>query len=64
MRKRLALSLAALWPIGTLACPRCAPAVQAGVFNADFMVNALWLMAPLALIGLLAAALHRWGDRS
>lgn len=64
MKSLFALSMISLAPVGALACPRCAPAVRAGVFNADFLVNLVLILAPLVLVSLMALALHKLGDRS
>lgn len=64
MRNALFLSAICLAPIGTWACPRCAPLVQSSVFNANFLANLLLIVLPVVLTGLIAAVLHRWGDRS
>lgn len=60
MRATLVLTSVCLMPSANWACARCAPLVQGGVFNADFLSNAALLMAPLALIGVISAAVHRW----
>lgn len=63
MRDLFVLPSVGLTPIATWACPRCAPLVQDGVFNADFLANLLLLMMPLALIGLIALVVHHWDAR-
>lgn len=63
MRHLLALTAISLYPLGAQACPRCAPAVRASVFDAGFLPTLALLLAPLLLIGLLAWALHRVGAR-
>ena len=40
------------------ACPACRPAVEASVYNADFLGTALVLLLPLLVIGLVGAVLH------
>ncbi|RZL03435.1 MAG: hypothetical protein EOP36_04880 [Rubrivivax sp.] len=62
MKNILVLSLMCLTPLGAWACSRCAPLVRASVFNADFLATLMLIVAPLALIGLVATVLHRWGD--
>ncbi|MGH6648248.1 hypothetical protein [Aquabacterium sp.] len=64
MRNILVLSMICMMSIGAWACPRCAPLVRDSVFNASFLANLLLIVAPLALIGLVATVLYRWGDRS
>lgn len=40
------------------ACPACRPAVEASVYNADFVGTALVLFLPLLVIGLVGAVLY------
>ena len=40
------------------AYPACRPAVEASVYNADFVGTALVLLLPLLVIGLVGAVIH------
>ncbi len=56
---RIALiALVALGSGAANACPKCRPLVEAGVFNASFAGNLAAMALPLALVGIIGAALY------
>jgi hypothetical protein len=44
-------------------CPTCRPLVKAGVYESHFTSNLLLLLVPLAVLGVVVAGFHLFGDR-
>ena len=56
--KTVIVFLVALGSGSASACPKCRPLVEAGVFNASFGSNLASMALPLALVGIIGAALY------
>ena len=65
--KNLAASLAGFILLSdsaaSWACSPCRPLVQTNVYNQDFAANILMLLLPLAILAIVAMAIHFYSDR-